>query len=83
MRIRIARARTVRAVAMSRGAAKRRYTLADHAGQTAGVECRKDAGVLDEIPGAYKEHRCGDGRTGRARRCRVHLEASDVHQGLS
>jgi tRNA-splicing ligase RtcB len=23
--------------------------------QTAGVECRKDGGVLDEIPGAYKD----------------------------
>ena len=23
--------------------------------QTAGVECRKDEGVLDEIPGAYKD----------------------------
>lgn len=39
---------------MSRGAAKREYTLDDLAAQTAGVECRKDAGVLDEIPGAYK-----------------------------
>jgi len=26
----------------------------DLAAQTAGVECRKDGGVLDEIPGAYK-----------------------------
>ena len=25
------------------------------AAQTAGVECRKDAGVVDEIPGAYKD----------------------------
>jgi tRNA-splicing ligase RtcB len=39
---------------LSRGAAKRTYTLADLKRQTAGVECRKDAGVLDEIPGAYK-----------------------------
>jgi tRNA-splicing ligase RtcB len=39
---------------LSRGAAKRTYTLADLKEQTAGVECRKDAGVLDEIPGAYK-----------------------------
>ena len=23
--------------------------------QTRGVECRKDAGVIDEIPGAYKD----------------------------
>ncbi len=39
---------------MSRGKAKRSYTLEDLAAQTAGVECRKDAAVLDEIPGAYK-----------------------------
>lgn len=39
---------------MSRGEAKRRFTLDDLALQTAGVECRKDEGVIDEIPGAYK-----------------------------
>lgn len=39
---------------MSRGAAKKRFTKDDLARQTAGVECRKDVGVLDEIPGAYK-----------------------------
>ena len=32
--------------AMSRGEAKRRFTLADHAKATAGVECRKDADGL-------------------------------------
>lgn len=40
--------------AMSRAAAKKRFSLADLAAQTEGVECRKDADVLDEIPGAYK-----------------------------
>ena len=40
---------------LSRNAAKREYTLDDLAQQTAGVECRKDGGVLDEIPGAYKD----------------------------
>jgi len=40
--------------AMSRGEAKRRFSLADHAAATAGVECRKDADVIDETPGAYK-----------------------------
>ena len=40
---------------MSRGEAKRRFTLEDHEQATAGVECRKDAGVLDETPGAYKD----------------------------
>lgn len=39
---------------MSRGAAKRAYTLADLAEQTFGVECRKDADIIDEIPAAYK-----------------------------
>ncbi len=39
---------------MSRGEAKRRFNLADLSAQTLGVECRKDEGVLDEIPGAYK-----------------------------
>jgi len=40
---------------MSRGAAKRTFTVEDLIEQTAGVECRKDAGVVDEIPGAYKD----------------------------
>jgi tRNA-splicing ligase RtcB len=40
---------------MSRGAAKRAFTVDDLRAQTAGVECRKDSGVLDEIPGAYKD----------------------------
>ena len=40
---------------MSRGEAKRRFTLADHVAATAGVECRKDAGVIDETPMAYKD----------------------------
>jgi tRNA-splicing ligase RtcB len=40
--------------AMSRTEAKRRFTVADHEAATAGVECRKDAGVIDETPAAYK-----------------------------
>jgi len=39
---------------MSRTEAKRRYTLADHAQATEGIECRKDAEVIDETPMAYK-----------------------------
>ncbi|MGC5343483.1 RtcB family protein [Streptomyces sp. AM 4-1-1] len=39
---------------MSRNAAKRRYTTQDLEDQTRGVECRKDSGVVDEIPAAYK-----------------------------
>jgi tRNA-splicing ligase RtcB len=40
---------------MSRTAAEQRFTEADLIQQTAGVICRKDKGVLDEIPGAYKD----------------------------
>jgi tRNA-splicing ligase RtcB len=39
---------------MSRNAAKKRFTTHDLEEQTRGVECRKDSGVVDEIPGAYK-----------------------------
>ncbi|MFI6339398.1 RtcB family protein [Streptomyces sp. NPDC050535] len=39
---------------MSRTAAKRRFSTKDLEDQTRGVECRKDSGVVDEIPGAYK-----------------------------
>lgn len=38
----------------SRTAARRHFTVSDLIKQTEGVECRKDRGVLDEIPGAYK-----------------------------
>jgi len=41
--------------AMSRGEAKRRFTLADHRAATEGVECRKDEDVIDETPAAYKD----------------------------
>lgn len=40
---------------LSRTAAAKVFTVADLAEQTKGVECRKDADVLDEIPGAYKD----------------------------
>jgi tRNA-splicing ligase RtcB len=40
---------------MSRGKAKRHFSEQDIEAQTQGVECRKDKGVLDEIPGAYKD----------------------------
>jgi tRNA-splicing ligase RtcB len=39
---------------MSRGQARKRFTLRDLQDQTHGVECRKDAGVIDETPKAYK-----------------------------
>ena len=40
---------------MSRTEAKRRYSVDDHVRATEGVECRKDAAVIDEIPMAYKD----------------------------
>lgn len=40
---------------MSRTQARKVFNRADLAAQTAGVECRKDEGVLDEIPSAYKD----------------------------
>lgn len=40
---------------MSRTAAEKFFTEEDLAEQTIGVICRKDKGVLDEIPGAYKD----------------------------
>jgi tRNA-splicing ligase RtcB len=41
--------------AMSRSEAKRRFSLEEHAAATSHVECRKDAGVIDETPMAYKD----------------------------
>lgn len=40
---------------MSRGQAKREITVEQHVADTAGVECSKDARVLDESPRAYKD----------------------------
>lgn len=40
--------------AMSRGEAKRRFNIEDHKRMTEGVECRKDAAMIDETPAAYK-----------------------------
>jgi tRNA-splicing ligase RtcB len=40
--------------AMSRGEAKRRFSVKDHERMTEGIECRKDADVIDETPAAYK-----------------------------
>ena len=40
---------------MSRTKAKKSFTVDDLIEQTRGVECRKDSGVIDEIPGAYKD----------------------------
>lgn len=40
---------------MSRTKAKKNFTVDDLIAQTYGIECRKDAGIVDEIPGAYKD----------------------------
>ena len=40
---------------MSRTAAKAKFTVEDHCAATVGVECRKDAEVVDETPAAYKD----------------------------
>ena len=39
---------------MSRTAAKKQVSVEEHVAATQGVECRKDAGVIDETPAAYK-----------------------------
>jgi len=40
---------------MSRTAARKLFTVAEHEAATAGVECRKDPEVIDETPAAYKD----------------------------
>ena len=40
---------------LSRTEAKKRFSVDDQIAQTEGVECRKDAAVIDEIPAAYKD----------------------------
>lgn len=40
---------------MSRTAARKLFTVAEHQAATAGVECRKDESVIDETPAAYKD----------------------------
>ena len=39
---------------MSRSKALKTFTVEDHRKATEGVECRKDSGVIDETPAAYK-----------------------------
>jgi len=41
--------------AMSRTQAKKQFSIEDHKQATSGIECRKDSGVIDETPGAYKD----------------------------
>lgn len=67
---------------MSRTEAKRRFTLADQVRATEGVECRKDANVIDEIPMAYKGHRRGDARAARPGGSGAHPQAGCLRQGI-
>lgn len=67
---------------MSRTAAKRRFTVADHAAAAAGVECRKDEGVVDDTPMAYKDIDAVMAAAGRpGGRC-AHPQAVGVREGL-
>ena len=68
---------------MSRGEAKRRFTLADHRDATEGVECRKDREVIDETPMAYKDIDAVMAAQARSRRRRPHVEAGGVREGLT
>lgn len=68
---------------MSRGQAKRTFTTEDLAAQTAGIECRKDAGVVDEIPGAFKDINAVMAAPGRPRRGRGAPADPVVRQGLN
>ena len=64
-------ARTARDAKCRARRRKKRFTREDLERQTAGVECRKDAGVIDEIPGGVQKHRRGDAQPvgfGRSRR---------------
>lgn len=40
---------------MSRTKARKMFSIEDHVRATEGVECRKDSGVIDETPMAYKD----------------------------
>ena len=82
-RTRTARPRTARAGGCRGRRRSGRSRAADLAAQTAGVECRKDAGVVDEIPGAYKDIERGDGAAGRPGRGRRPPQAGGLRQGLT
>ena len=62
--------------------ARAQITLKQHREATAHVECRKDAGVIDESPAAYKDDRRGDGGAERPGGSRAHAAPGGVHQGL-
>jgi len=67
---------------MSRNQAKRTFTEAELAEQTAGVECRKDRGVLDEIPRGLQGHRRGDSQADRSGGGRASPQAGGLRERL-
>ena len=67
---------------MSRTEARKRFTVDEHVAATAGVECRKDADVIDETPAAYKDIDAVMAAQARPRRDRPHAEAGRVREGL-
>ena len=68
---------------MSRTEAKKQFNTQDLNRQTEGVECRKDKGVIDEIPGAYKDIGPGDGKSKRFGDRPAHPETGGVCEGLT
>ena len=68
--------------AMSRAEAKRRFTVEDHATATAGIECRKDADVIDETPMAYKPIAAVMAAQADSGRDRAHAAAGRVREGV-
>ena len=75
-------AATARAARCRATRRRRRFTLEDHAAATAGIECRKDADVIDETPAAYKSIDAGDGGAARPGRGRAHAAAGRVREGV-
>ena len=68
---------------MSRRAAKETYSVEDLHAQTEGVECRRDAKVVDEIPAAYKDiDEVMANQADLVKPC-AHSEAGRVRQGLA
>ena len=63
-----------------RAATKKPFTLADHAAAPAYVEWRKDEGVLDEMPGAYKAID-DEGAQEESRRDRPHAAPGPLRRG--
>ena len=56
--------------------------LDDHAKATAGVECRKDADVIDENSDGVQVHRCRDGSAAGFGGCGAHAASGSVREGI-